>query len=125
MTFGSARGSNRLESVRRLHLVGRPTPPFDEIAFLAQAIFHDEEPFRRTSSCGRKLTADSRTRLRLWTSPTHGRAPCSEPCERTRCFKPCIARGSTWSAQETLGRAPAWSFTQITDPGPTGRRVDS
>ena len=42
LTFGSARGTNALAAVRRLHVVGRPYPPLEETFFLAQIIHHEE-----------------------------------------------------------------------------------
>lgn len=42
LTFGSARGSNALRHVERLHVIGRPMPPGDELVFLAQVLHHDE-----------------------------------------------------------------------------------
>ena len=44
LSFGSLRGTNALASVRRLHVVGRPMPPGDDLVFLAQAIHHDATP---------------------------------------------------------------------------------
>ena len=44
VTFGSVRGTNALAQVARLHVIGRPTPPVDELPYLAQVI-HFGEPF--------------------------------------------------------------------------------
>lgn len=44
LSFGSARGTNALASVERLHVVGRPMPPADDLVLLAQAIHHDGAP---------------------------------------------------------------------------------
>lgn len=44
LTFGSVRGTNALVDAERLHVVGRPMPPSDDLVFLAQAIHHDEPP---------------------------------------------------------------------------------
>lgn len=44
VSFGSLRGTNALEAVERLHVVGRPMPPGDDLVFLAQALHHDEPP---------------------------------------------------------------------------------
>ncbi len=44
VTFGSLRGTNALEQVDRLHVIGRPTPPIDELPYLAQVI-HFGEPY--------------------------------------------------------------------------------
>jgi len=44
LTFGSARGTNSLIDVQRLHVVGRPMPSSDELVFMAQVIHHDEAP---------------------------------------------------------------------------------
>jgi hypothetical protein len=44
LSFGSLRGTNALSSVRRLHVVGRPMPPGDDLVFLAQVIHHDASP---------------------------------------------------------------------------------
>ena len=38
VTFGSVRGTNSLADVERLHLVGRPMPPGDDLVFLAQVL---------------------------------------------------------------------------------------
>lgn len=43
LTFGMARGTNALAHVERLHLVGRPMPPGDEVAYLAR-VLHAGEP---------------------------------------------------------------------------------
>ena len=40
--FGNVRGSNALAAVRRLHVIGRPMPPSEEIWHLAQVIHHGE-----------------------------------------------------------------------------------
>ena len=40
----SARGSNALARVERLHIVGRPMPPAHELVYLAQVLHHDEPP---------------------------------------------------------------------------------
>ena len=42
LTFGSVRGSNALKAVARLHVVGRPMPPGDELVYLAQVLHHDD-----------------------------------------------------------------------------------
>ncbi len=43
-TWGRARGTNRLEHVDRLFVVGRPQPPLREVIWpLAEALFHDDE----------------------------------------------------------------------------------
>ena len=42
VTFGSVRGTNALAGVERLHVVGRPTPPVDELPYLAQVIHFGE-----------------------------------------------------------------------------------
>jgi len=42
--FGSVRGTNSLGDVERLHLVGRPMPPGDELVFLAQVLYFGESP---------------------------------------------------------------------------------
>lgn len=42
LTYGTARGTNVLADVRRLHVVGRPHPPLEETFYLAQVIHHDE-----------------------------------------------------------------------------------
>jgi len=42
LTYGSARGTNVLADVRRLHVVGRPHPPLEETFYVAQVIHHDE-----------------------------------------------------------------------------------
>ena len=42
LTFGSARGSNALANVERLHVIGRPMPPGDELVYLAQVLHHDD-----------------------------------------------------------------------------------
>ncbi|MBI4302170.1 MAG: hypothetical protein HY664_06160 [Chloroflexi bacterium] len=47
LTFGSARGSNALAEVKRLHVVGRPMPPGDDLVFLAQVLHRDEEAVSR------------------------------------------------------------------------------
>ena len=44
LTFGSIRGTNALVSAERLHVVGRPMPPSDDLVFLAQVVHHDEPP---------------------------------------------------------------------------------
>jgi len=44
LTFGSARGSNVLASVERLHVIGRPMPPADDLAYLAQVLHRDGAP---------------------------------------------------------------------------------
>lgn len=44
LTFGNARGSNALAQVERLHVIGRPMPPADDLVFLAQVLHHDQEP---------------------------------------------------------------------------------
>jgi hypothetical protein len=41
LTYGSARGTNTLAHVERLHVVGRPMPPIHELSYLAQVIHHD------------------------------------------------------------------------------------
>jgi hypothetical protein len=38
VTFGSVRGTNALTAVERLHLVGRPMPPGDDLVYLAQVL---------------------------------------------------------------------------------------
>jgi hypothetical protein len=38
VTFGNVRGTNALAGVERLHVIGRPTPPVDELPYLAQVI---------------------------------------------------------------------------------------
>jgi hypothetical protein len=43
VTFGSVRGTNVLANVERLHLVGRPMPPGDDLVFLAQVLHAGEE----------------------------------------------------------------------------------
>ena len=43
LTFGSARGSNALANVERLHVIGRPMPPGDELTYLAQVLHHDDD----------------------------------------------------------------------------------
>ncbi len=55
LSYGSLRGTNALTGVRRLHIVGRPMPPGDDLVFLAQAIHHDEAPVSG------RLTLASRT----------------------------------------------------------------
>ncbi len=40
LTFGSVRGTNALVEAERLHVVGRPMPPSDDLVFLAQVIHH-------------------------------------------------------------------------------------
>ena len=42
--FGNTRGTNALAAVRRLHVVGRPMPPGDDLLYLAQVIHHSEAP---------------------------------------------------------------------------------
>jgi hypothetical protein len=42
VTFGSVRGTNDLAGVERLHVVGRPMPPVDELPYLAQVIHFGE-----------------------------------------------------------------------------------
>ncbi len=42
LTFGAVRGLNRLASVERLQVIGRPMAPMDELLYLAQVIHHDE-----------------------------------------------------------------------------------
>lgn len=44
LTFGSIRGTNALVSAERLHVVGRPMPPSDDLVFLAQVVHHQEPP---------------------------------------------------------------------------------
>lgn len=44
LSFGSLRGTNALTGIRRLHIVGRPMPPGDDLVFLAQVLHHDEAP---------------------------------------------------------------------------------
>jgi hypothetical protein len=44
LTFGSARGSNAVAAVERLHVIGRPMPPAHDLAFLAQVIHHEGTP---------------------------------------------------------------------------------
>lgn len=44
LTFGSARGSNSLAGVERLHVIGRPMPPGDELVYLAQVLNPGREP---------------------------------------------------------------------------------
>lgn len=44
LTFGSIRGTNALVDAERLHVVGRPMPPSDDLVFLAQVVHHDEPP---------------------------------------------------------------------------------
>jgi hypothetical protein len=44
LTYGSARGSNALADVERLHVVGRPMPPAAELVYQAQVIHHHERP---------------------------------------------------------------------------------
>lgn len=44
VTFGNARGTNALRNAERLHVVGRPMPPSDELLYLAQVIHHDGPP---------------------------------------------------------------------------------
>ncbi len=44
VTFGSVRGTNALEDVERLHLVGRPMPPGEDLVYLAQALHWGESP---------------------------------------------------------------------------------
>ncbi len=41
-SFGAVRGTNAVEDVRRLHLVGRPMPPTPDTHYLAQVIHHGE-----------------------------------------------------------------------------------
>jgi hypothetical protein len=43
LTFGTVRGTNALEHVERLHVVGRSMPPTDDLVFLAQ-VLHAKEP---------------------------------------------------------------------------------
>ena len=43
LTFGSARGSNALAGVERLHVIGRPMPPGGELVYLAQVVHHDDD----------------------------------------------------------------------------------
>jgi hypothetical protein len=40
--FGAVRGTNSLETVHRLHVVGRPMPPTEDMHYLAQVLHHDE-----------------------------------------------------------------------------------
>jgi hypothetical protein len=47
LTFGAVRGLNAVAEVERLHVVGRPMPPTDDLLFLTQAIHHDEPPVAR------------------------------------------------------------------------------
>ena len=47
LTYGSGRGSNTLANVERLHLVGRPMPPGDDLIYLAQVLHQRESPIRR------------------------------------------------------------------------------
>jgi len=42
LTFGRARGSNPLAQAERLHIVGRPMPPGEELVYLAKVLHHDE-----------------------------------------------------------------------------------
>ena len=42
ISFGAMRGTNAVENVRRLHMVGRPMPPTTATHYLAQIIHHDE-----------------------------------------------------------------------------------
>jgi hypothetical protein len=44
LTYGSARGSNALAQVERLHIIGRPMPPGDELVYMAQVLHHDQKP---------------------------------------------------------------------------------
>ncbi|MEX2225559.1 MAG: hypothetical protein WEB52_03815 [Dehalococcoidia bacterium] len=44
LTFESARGSNVLADVERLHVIGRPMPPAHDLVFLAQVLHHGEPP---------------------------------------------------------------------------------
>lgn len=44
LTYGSARGSNALSEVERLHIIGRPMPPGDDLVYLAQVLHHKEKP---------------------------------------------------------------------------------
>ncbi|MGB2695153.1 MAG: hypothetical protein WBD55_08195 [Dehalococcoidia bacterium] len=48
LTFGGSRGLNAVADVERLHVVGRPMPPGDDLVFLAQALHHGEEPISGT-----------------------------------------------------------------------------
>jgi hypothetical protein len=43
VTFGNIRGTNALEKVERLHVIGRPTPPIGELPFLAQVVHFGEK----------------------------------------------------------------------------------
>ena len=43
VSFGSVRGTNALADVERLHLVGRPMPPGEDLVFMAQ-VLHPNEP---------------------------------------------------------------------------------
>lgn len=45
--FGSVRGSNVLASVERLHIIGRPMPPTDDILYDANIIWSGEAPVSR------------------------------------------------------------------------------
>lgn len=47
LTFGSVRGSNAVAGVERLHMIGRPMAPADDVAYLAQVVHHDEAPIAR------------------------------------------------------------------------------
>lgn len=42
LSFGAVRGSNAVENVRRLHVVGRPFPPTSDLHFMAQIIHRRE-----------------------------------------------------------------------------------
>lgn len=47
LRFGGVRRLNALAQVERLHVVGRPMPPSDDLHFVAQVIHHDEAPVAR------------------------------------------------------------------------------
>ena len=42
--FGNARGSNALQDVQRLHVIGCPMPPSYDLVYLAQVVHHGESP---------------------------------------------------------------------------------
>ena len=63
LTFGSARGTNVLANVKRLHVVGRPMPPGDELVYMAQVIHHDEPPISGRMTYVQRTYGRQRTAL--------------------------------------------------------------
>ena len=94
LTFGSARGSNALANVERLHVIGRPMPPSDDLIYLAQVLHHgDEDPVSNQIELRRRNTAARGARWAWWTLSIPGSQRYCTPDVKTNFSRYYTAPG--------------------------------